>query len=56
MSKSLTIIIPDYKSLFLKEVIDSAIKLNHEKIVISNYKTELTQKISEMLLSGIKIF
>ena len=47
MSKSLTIIIPDYKSLFLKEVIDSAIKLNPEKIVISNYKTELTQKISE---------
>jgi len=47
MFKPLTVIIPDYKSPFLKEVIDATLKLNPEKVIVSNYETPLTQKISE---------
>ena len=47
MFKPLTVIIPDYKSPFLKEVIDPTLKLNPEKVIVSNYETPLTQKISE---------
>lgn len=42
MTNSLGIIIPDYKSPFLEEVIQNALSLNPEKIVISNYKTPET--------------
>tara|TARA_B110000971_G_C20034248_1_gene513267 strand:+ start:2376 stop:4463 length:2088 start_codon:yes stop_codon:yes gene_type:complete len=42
MSNSLSVIIPDYKSAFLEQVIDSALLLNPEKIVISNFKTQET--------------
>ena len=45
MSDSLGIVIPDYKSDFLEEVIKSALTLNPEKIVISNYETSATKKI-----------
>ena len=42
MSNSLGIIIPDYKSSFLEIVLQKALLLNPEKIVISNYKTQDT--------------
>ncbi len=42
MSNSLGIIIPDYKSSFLEVVLQNALLLNPEKIVISNYKTQDT--------------
>ena len=42
MSESLGIIIPDYKSPFLEEVIKNALLLNPEKIVVSNFETPET--------------
>ena len=45
MIKSLGIIIPDYKSSFLEEVLKSALLLNPEKIVVSNFKTTYTSQI-----------
>ncbi len=42
MSNLLGIIIPDYKSPFLEEVIQNALSLNPEKIVVSNFKTPET--------------
>ena len=41
----LTIIIPDYKSPRLEEVINNALEINPKKIVISNFETELTKSI-----------
>ena len=45
MIKSLGVIIPDYKSSFLEEVLKSALLLNPEKIVVSNFKTSYTTQI-----------
>ena len=45
MSESLGIIIPDYKSKFLEEVIKNALSLNPEKIVVSNFQTPQTDII-----------
>jgi MoaA/NifB/PqqE/SkfB family radical SAM enzyme len=42
MSESLGIIIPDYKSPFLEQVIKNALLLNPEKIVVSNFETPET--------------
>ena len=42
MSNSLGIIIPDYKSPFLDDVIKNALSLSPEKIVVSNFKTPET--------------
>ncbi len=42
MSNSLGIIIPDYKSSFLEIVLQNALLLNPEKIVVSNFKTQDT--------------
>ena len=42
MSNSLGIIIPDYKSPFLEEVIQNSLLLSPEKIVVSNFKTSET--------------
>ena len=42
MSYSLGIIIPDYKSPFLEEVIQNSLLLSPEKIVVSNFKTSET--------------
>ena len=47
MLKSLGIIIPDYKSPFLEEVIKNALALNPEKIVVSNFKTPETLIIQD---------
>ena len=41
----LTIIIPDYKSPYLGEIIENALKLNANKIIISNYETSYTKKL-----------
>ena len=41
----LTIIIPDFKSLRLEEVINNALNLNPKKIIVSNFETEFTKKI-----------
>ena len=45
MNNELTIIIPDYKSPVLQEVIEKSLLLKPHKIIISNYKTSLTEKI-----------
>ena len=45
MVKSLGVIIPDYKSSFLEEVIKGALLLNPEKIIVSNFKTSYTSQI-----------
>ena len=42
---NLSIVIPDYKSKFLKKTILSALKLNPNKIVVANYLTDFTKKI-----------
>ena len=41
----LTIIIPDYKSPYLGEIIENAVTLNANKIIISNYETPYTKKL-----------
>ena len=45
MVKSLGVIIPDYKSSFLEDVIKGALLLNPEKIIVSNFKTSYTSQI-----------
>ena len=56
MKSELTIIIPDYKSPFLKIIIENSLLLNPDKIVVSNYKTQLTEKIQKELISEKNIF
>ncbi len=41
----ITIVIPDFKSPRLDEVINSALSLNPKKIIVSNFETEFTKKI-----------
>ena len=55
MSNDLTIIIPDYKSPVLKEVIENSLLLKPNKIVVSNYKTLLTEKIQKEMISETNI-
>jgi MoaA/NifB/PqqE/SkfB family radical SAM enzyme len=52
---SLSIVIPDYKSPFLEEVIKNALLLNPEKIVISNFKSSYTSQIENSFKNNSKI-
>ena len=55
MNNDLTIIIPDYKSPFLKVIIEAALLLKPHKMVVSNYKTPLTEKIQKEIISETNI-
>ena len=52
---SLSIVIPDYKSPFLEEIITNAISLNPEKIIVSNFQTSYTSKIESIFKNNEKI-
>lgn len=41
----LCIIIPDYKSLYLKKTIESALLINPKEIIVSNFKTDHTSSL-----------
>ena len=45
MKKDITVIIPDYKSPFLKTVIKNSLLINPDKIIVSNFKTRQTEQI-----------
>ena len=51
----LSIIIPDYRSKHLEKVIEAALLLDAKKIIISNFKTTLTQTIQDNYKNNEKI-
>lgn len=53
--KELSVVIPDYKSLFLEKTIQSAISLNPSEIIVSNFKTDYTDSLKEKYSSQINI-
>ena len=44
---NLSVVIPDYKSSFLDQTIESVLLINPDEIIISNFKTSYTESLEK---------
>ena len=52
---NLSVVIPDYKSSFLDQTIESVLLINPDEIIISNFKTSYTESLEKKYKDNEKI-